>query len=457
MVRGRAVNVGLALAPGDGSPSSGTGAGEHRRAALNIQLWSYNYDPEPTGIGPLSTVLADELTARGHRITVIAAHPHYPEPAWGRRWRPYREGRNGVDVVRLPLWPGRSSAFARVRQELTFTAATAAAAPLLGTPDVMVVVSPSFPALAPAMLNARARGIPWVLWLQDVLPDGAIATGVLAEGPMTSLARRFEHLAYRSAARIVVISDSFAANLRSKAVPEEKLVRVYNPATQPARRPAGRRGDGPAPTVLTMGNVGRSQNLLAVTQAFERSGALRELGARLVIAGDGVAGDEVRAAITTDRVEVTGVLARAELERRLAEATVALVSQSYDGIDFNVPSKLMNFMARGLPVVACVRPESEVAYLVARSGGGWVLDSRELERGMSALAEILRDPSERAARGRKSSAFARRHFMPKHFGDEFERTLQEVLGRSTPARWEPTPDAVFAAERSVLSAPNLPV
>src|SRR5438045_1758786 len=67
---------------------------------MRIQLWSYNYDPEPTGIAPLSTVWAHAMRARGHDVEVVAAHPHYPEPVWGRPIRPRRELRDGVRVWR---------------------------------------------------------------------------------------------------------------------------------------------------------------------------------------------------------------------------------------------------------------------------------------------------------------------------------------------------------------------
>jgi hypothetical protein len=45
---------------------------------MNIQLWSSNFDPEPTGIGIVSTVWARGLRDRGHRVSVVAAQPHYP-------------------------------------------------------------------------------------------------------------------------------------------------------------------------------------------------------------------------------------------------------------------------------------------------------------------------------------------------------------------------------------------
>jgi colanic acid biosynthesis glycosyl transferase WcaI len=399
------------------------------RARLRVQLWSYNYAPEPTGIGPLSTVWAHALRDRGHQVEVVAAHPHYPEPIWGRPWAPRREMRDGIPVLRLPLWAGRGSTKARVRQELTFVAALSAASPMLGRPDVIVAVSPSFPALSVAMASARARGIPWVMWLQDILPDGATATGLIDDGMLLRACRRFEQAAYRSAARVVVISDSFCDNLRSKGVPDERLARIYNPASQPVQATHRGMRDVDPNLVLTMGNVGHTQNLTTVVRAFESSEELRRRGARFVIAGDGVAGDDVRAAITTDRVEVTGVLDNETLAGYLRRASVALVSQSYDGLDFNVPSKLMNFMGFGLPTVAAVRRESEVARLVERAEGGWVADGSPGAQLADVLAAALRDPVELNRRGLFAQRFAEQNFTPEWSAAQFEDVLHDVLGR----------------------------
>ena len=394
---------------------------------MRIQLWSYNYDPEPSGIAPLSGVWARAMQARGHAVEVVAAHPHYPEARWGRRLTPYRETREGIPVLRLPLWVGRGSAVERIRQEATFAAALSLAAPTLGTPDVMVAVSPSFPALVPAMANARARHIPWVLWLQDVLPDGATMTGILQEGNVVRLARRLERRAYRSASRIVVISESFEDNLRSKDVDEHKLVRSYNPASLPILSEMRDHGGIEPTAVLTMGNIGYSQNLVRVVRSFEDSRPLSDLGARFVLAGDGEAGAVVRAAIRTDRVHVTGILATESLERELRRAAVAVVSQGYEGIDFNVPSKLMNFMAYGIPTVASVRADSEVARIITTSGGGWITDSADTGQLASTLATVLQNPVAAEARGAAALAFAREHFSPAQSAQRFEGVLRDVV------------------------------
>ena len=372
---------------------------------------------------------------RGHDVEVVAAHPHYPEPVWGRPKLPRREVRDGIRVVRLPLWSGRSTTAQRLRQEVTYTACLSLAAPALHRPDVIVAVSPSFPALAPAMAAARMRKVPWVLWLQDVLPDAATATGLLKEGRLIRAARWFELAAYDSADRIVVISDSFAENLRAKGVPDEKLVRIYNPASQPIQATAVGDRDIDERLVMTMGNIGHTQNLLHVTRAFQSSRELAELGARFVLVGDGVAGDDVRAAIATDRVQVTGVLDRPRLERYLRSAAVAIVSQQYDGIDFNVPSKLMNFMGYGLPVVGAVRRESEVARILRESGGGWVVPDSDPSQLAQVVSRALRERQERHTRGEHGLAFAKVHFAPPTLAERFEQALRDAVDgdRTRPA------------------------
>ena len=396
---------------------------------MKIQLWSYNFDPEPTGIGIVSTVWARGLRDRGHHVSVVAAHPHYPEPVWGSSRRPYREVRDGIPVLRLPLWIGRASAAERYRQELSFLAAQSLATPFLGHPDVVVSASPSFPALLPAILNKRARRVPWVLWLHDLLPDGATATGLVdEEGTVISLARKLERAAYRAADRIVVLSSAFTGNLISKGVPQPKIDLIYDPATrtpvklaEPAAAPGRLR-------LLSMGNIGHSQGLAALVGAFEDAVELAP-DARLMITGAGVAADEVRARICTERVQMPGLVDEPTLERELQSADVGFVSQRYEGSEFNIPSKLMNYMAYGLPVLAAVNPGGEVAAIVERSGGGWIVDSSDPLAFPREVARLTVNPAEVRERGRNALAYAEANFTQAGFAARFEATLRAVTAR----------------------------
>jgi colanic acid biosynthesis glycosyl transferase WcaI len=398
---------------------------------VRIQLWSYNYDPEPQGIAPLSGMLARGLADRGHDVVVVAAHPHYPEPAWGLRFRPYRERRSGIEIYRLPLWPGRGSGVARIRQELSFVVSQSTVAPLLPPADFLIAVTPSFPALAPAMAFSRARRVPWVMWLQDIVTDGATTTGQLSEGRIVRLARRLETASYESASKIVVISEAFRANLLSKGVPDWKIARIFNPATREADgvNDLDALGAEP-PRILAMGNIGHTQGLAHIVDAFQASESLARLGARLVIAGGGIAAEEVQARITSERVSMPGVLYGDELTPELRAASLGLVSQRPDIAEFNLPSKLMNYMAHGIPVLASVNPSSETARIVRESGAGWVTDAAVPAEFARKAAVVLADRGALREAGRAGHAYAQANFAPASVAANFDAVIAAVAARA---------------------------
>ncbi len=335
-------------------------------------------------------------------------------------------------MTRLPLWVGRASAAQRIRQELTFAAAQTAAIPALRRPDLMVAVSPSFPALLPALLGARLRRVPWLLWLHDILPDGAVATGLVGGGPVLRAARSLERLAYRQADRIVVLSQAFTRNLEAKGVPTDKIELVYDPATRTPQTngSSSPNGAGSGPylplRLLSMGNIGFSQGLGEIVRGFEHEPDLNP-EVHLVITGSGVAAPDVAREVRTRRVEMLGLVSSERLERELHDATIALVSQKPGGEEFNIPSKLMNFMMYGLPVVASVDPRSEVARIVRASGGGWVVDNADPLVFARALGEITKSPAEIARRAAAARAYASQNYNRQAFAARFDAVIRSVV------------------------------
>jgi colanic acid biosynthesis glycosyl transferase WcaI len=381
-------------------------------------------------MGPIATIWATTMRDRGHVVEVVTAHPHYPGPLWGHRVRPYREVRDGVAVTRLPLWIGHATTKKRIREELTYMAAAALVTPTLPTPDVIVAVSPAFLALVPTMMNVRARRIPWVLWLQDIFPDAAMTTGLVRNRVALRAARWLEALAYRAADRIVVISETFEENLRRKGVPAGKLTLIYNPATRGfGATNWGNRTD--PPRILYMGNMGFSQGLVELVRAFQDP-AVANAQFRLVITGAGELEGSVRDAIRSDRIEFLGLISPTRLDSELSSAVIGLVTQRPDIVEFNVPSKLMTLMARGIPVLASVRRGSEVERIVTTSGGGWVSDAASPSAAAQLAAQVVRDPDDLRRRGAAALAFARKHFGRNTLAEGFEVVLSSLVRRAEP-------------------------
>jgi colanic acid biosynthesis glycosyl transferase WcaI len=393
---------------------------------MRVQLWSYFYDPEPQGIAPLSHVLAVELAAAGHEVLVVAAHPHYPEPIWGSRLRPYRDRRDGIPVLRLPLWIGRDTTLARVREEASFGLTQALVAPILPSCDCVIAVTPCFPALAAAMAYGAVRRTPWILWLQDLVTDAAATTGLLADPRVLAVVNRFERATYRAADRIVVISETFRQNLLAKGVPTEKIERIFNPSTRGLADLGQIVEPADGPRVLVMGNIGHSQGLDAIVDAFQDDPELKRLGASLRIAGHGVSADAVRGRIHDRRVQMLGVLHGEELVPELRSASLGLVSQRADIAEFNFPSKLMNYLANGVPVLASVRLDSETARVVRESGAGWVTDAAEPAAFARKAAEMVKQPEALMAARRAGLAYARDNFAPRAVAHRFEAVMEKV-------------------------------
>jgi colanic acid biosynthesis glycosyl transferase WcaI len=228
-----------------------------------------------------------------------------------------------------------------------------------------------------------------------------------------------------------VLSRAFTDNLRAKDVPEGKIELIYDPATRVPTASASP-GEGGGLRILSMGNIGHSQGLTSLVRAFE---AHPELDATLVITGVGVAADEARAEIRTDRVAMLGVVDDERLEDELRGADLAFVSQRYEGSEFNIPSKLMNFMMYGLPVLAAVNPAGEVARIVRDSAAGWVVDSSDPEAFPRELARLAQAPAEIRDRAMASGRYAEQHFAQDAFAERFERVLESVaMNGSGPGR-----------------------
>jgi len=175
-----------------------------------------------------------------------------------------------------------------------------------------------------------------------------------------------------------------------------------------------------------MGNIGYSQGLAELIGAFERAPELNA-DVRIPITGNGMAADDVRAEIRTDRVEMLGLVDDDRLEQELRSATIAFVTQKYDGSEFNIPSKLMNFMAYGLPVLAAVNPAGEVARIVENAGAGWVVDSSRPDDLPREIARIVADPADVAAKAAASLAYAQINFTQHGFATRFDASLREVV------------------------------
>lgn len=352
---------------------------------MNIAVVGLNYAPEPTGIAPYTTGLAEALAADGHEVRVITAHPHYPEwrirPGYGQWRRSERIGGVHVRRVRhaIPARPGGAS---RAWSEASFGLQAATSG--WGRPNAVLLVSPALIASAMVQLRARAAGIPVIAWVQDLY---ALGLDELAKGEGGGAAARgiagIEGRFLRAASAVAVIHDRFAETVVTRhGVPRERVAVVRN-WSHLAEAPASDRGamrerlgwaDGER-IVLHAGNMGVKQGLENVVEAArlaDRAGA----PVRFVLLGHG----NRRAALETAargirRLEFRDPLPDDEFRAALAAADILLVNELPSMAEAAVPSKLTSYFAAGRPVIAAGSAHGTTAAELAAAGAGVRVDA----------------------------------------------------------------------------------
>lgn len=398
----------------------------------DVAVIGLNYAPEPTGIAPYTTGLAEGLAREGHRVQVVTAAPHYPQ--WriydGYEGRSRREVMGGVSLTRLrPRLPRSPGLIERSLMELLFGARSVVAP--WGHPDVVVLVSPALFAAGVGVLAAKLRRLPTVIWVQDIYTLGVTETG-RARGAGWLVAQ-LERAILRSATSVVVIHDRFARYLvESMGVSAERVEVVRNWShLDPAPvidRDAARAALGWARNdiiVLHAGNMGAKQGLENVVAAADLA-EQRSSAVRFVLLGDGNQRASLESQLHGDHLVFTDPLPDAEFTQALHAADVLLVNERPGLTEMSVPSKLTSYFSTGVPVVAATDRSSVTADELQTAGAGVRVDAADPEGLLTAVEALAADRERARQYGEAGRAFRADQLSETVAIQAFRRVLNTV-------------------------------
>ncbi len=386
---------------------------------MHVVVIGINYPPEVAGIAPQTAALCSHLAARGDDVYMVTAKPHYPT------WRVFPDHRrsgfnlevlDGVRVVRvpscIPAKPG--SLIRRVIYDGSFALIAGLTALLLPRADAYLYVGAQPAVAASTALVARIRRCPWVAKVADLAVNAGAAVGVIRHPVLARHLRTIEYAVYRRANAVLVLTEGFAEELIRHGMNGRKLHVVRDSEDMDSFRPTTTRAetrrrhglDPDRPLITHIGSIGRKQGLQVATQAANED----QTGSCWLLVGDGPERPAIERSAPADRMRVLPFLSQPDLADLLAASDVALLTQRRRVIESVIPSKLMTYMAAGLPVVASVHANSEAARLVRRAKCGLVVEPEAPAVLRDAIADLLADPDGRRQLGAAGRAFAEREF-----------------------------------------------
>ncbi len=442
---------------------------------MRILIYSYNYAPEPIGIAPLMTELAEGLVARGHEVRVVTGMPNYPERVI---YEPYQgkwyctEFIKGVAIQRSYVWiRPKPNLIDRLLLEASFVITSFIHALKGERPDVILMTAPPLPVSLPAAFLAWIHSCPIVLNLQDILPDAAIHVDLLKENSkLVSIFRFLEKFAYGRATKISVIADGFVDNLRKKGVPEDKIIQIPNWVNTEIIKPLPKepnkfredhRLNGKF-VVMYSGNIALTQGIETVIHAAVRLRHITDIA--IVIVGEKSAledlhweeekalekfNDEAKKALIRLHLEEKKAMKQLELYRdtckatniqllpfeplerlpeMLAAADLGLVLQRKNVINFNMPSKIPVLMASGRAILASVPPDGTAASAILESGGGILIPPEDPGALTAEIVRLYIDSEKVQKLGEKGRKYAEENYTFEKSLDRYEKlfaSLQE--------------------------------
>ncbi|MBN3894998.1 MAG: glycosyltransferase family 4 protein [Nostoc sp. NOS(2021)] len=407
---------------------------------MHILIYSYNYHPEPIGIAPLMTELAEGLVKRGHKVRVITGMPNYPQRQIydGYRGKWYvTEQKNGVTIQRSYLRiQSKPNLVDRLLLELSFVFTSLPQVFKGERPDVIILTIPPLLGTLPATIFGWLYNCPVVLNVQDILPEAAVRIGLLKNKWMIRTLAALEKFAYRTAHTISVITDGFRENLVNKGVPVNKIVCIPNWVNVNFIRPlpketnswiSSHQLDGKF-VVLYSGNIALTQGLETVIEAAVCLRHIRDIV--FVIVGESIALRRLQEYCLlngADNVLLLPLQPREKLPEMLAASDIGLIVQKRNVISFNMPSKIPLLLASGSPIVGSVPATGTAAKAIQLSGGGIIVEPESPDAMAAAVHNLYANPTLGARLGKTGRQFAEENYSLEQALDRYEGLLSHIV------------------------------
>ncbi|MBE9054315.1 glycosyltransferase family 4 protein [Nostocales cyanobacterium LEGE 11386] len=409
---------------------------------MHILIYSYNYHPEPIGIAPLMTELAEGLVKRGHEVRVITGMPNYPQrqiyDEYQGKWY-LTEQKNGVTIQRSYLRiKSKPNLLDRLLLELSFVFTSLPQAIKGKRPDVILLTVPPLLVSLPASLLGWLYNCPVVLNVQDILPEAAVRVGLINNKWMIRVLTALEKFAYRNAHTISVISEGFRENLVNKGVLTKKIVCIPNWVNVNFIRPLSKKNshwksvhqlDGKF-VVLYSGNIALTQGLETVVETALRLRHIQEIV--FVIVGESKALQKLQEyclSCGADNVLLLPLQPREELPQMLAAADVGLIVQKHNIISFNMPSKIPLLLASGRPIIGSVPDTGTAAQAIQLSGGGIVVSPESPDALADAVQKLYANPDLATQLGDKGRKFAMENYSFEQTLNRYEELFSHVAAK----------------------------
>ena len=412
---------------------------------MKILYLSQYFPPEMGAPAARVSELSRHWAKAGHDVTVLTGFPHYPSGVVPQEYRAklhhliMREDLDGVRVERtwLATLPNRRT-WERVLNYTSFTVSAALRGSFLDSPDVVIATSPQLLECLAGLWIATLRRVPFVFEVRDLWPESLTLDANSGLNLMVrTVLSKISYFLYRRSSHIVVVTPAFKKYLiEHYNVAPEKISIVMHGVEPDVFTPSGETDSvveefqlGGRFVVSFIGVLGNAHGLRTVAYAAARLQETRP-EVLLLLVGEGADKSSVEALAATMGLKnllIIGQQPRSKIPALIRASSVCLVllkkSQVFKTV---IPTKLLEFMACGRPVILGV--EGQARELVEKADCGVCVPPEDSASLAGAIEQLYSDPELRERLGGNGRDYVVRHLSREQTARDYITVLQRVAG-----------------------------
>ena len=386
-------------------------------------------------------------------MTIVTCAPNHPQ---GRVYKGYRnriyqrEAKDGINVVRVWTFvTANEGFFRRTLNYISYMCSAVVLSLFLPKADVVFSTSPQFFNGLAGYFVGKMRKIPWVLEIRDLWPESIVAVGAIKSQAVIKRLEWIEQFAYRNAALIVPVTDSFKTYMIGKGIEANKITVVKNGVDLARYCPvegapvlAEELGLTGKFVVSYFGTHGMAHHLETILKAARQLSRFPNIVFLMV--GDGAERQvlvQMRDAMGLKNVMMLDQQPKSRMPEFWALSNISLVLlKRSDLFKTVIPSKIFESLAMTKPIVLGV--EGESADLLQTAQAGICIEPENVDQLVACVLELSRDTERCQRLGRNGRKFVMEHFdrivLARKLASEVElvhrRSAFETAEMSIPAQ-----------------------
>ncbi len=337
---------------------------------MRILFITDNFPPEVNAPATRTYEHCKEWIKSGQDVTVITGAPNYPQ---GKLYKGYKnklyqsEVVDGIKVIRVWTYIAPNSGIIKRTFDFVSFSISSFFVGLFVKTDIIIATSPQLFSTVAGMALGFFKRRPWIMEVRDLWPESIVTLGAMKSNYMISIFEWLEKRLYRSAKRIVVVTDSFKVRIVQKGINSEKIFVHKNGSNvdkfevqsknQALLDKLGLNGQQ---VVGYIGTHGLAHNLDFILKAIS---ANKNISAKFLFIGEGAVKKEIVA--LSEELKLKNVIfhppvSKDEIKEYLSIIDISLVPLiRTDTFKTVIPSKIFEAAAMQKPILLGVEGESK--------------------------------------------------------------------------------------------------